>query len=62
MAKLDLIAVALQESSDGEHELERPNNITPDRRSLAMEIVLERKKGFEGVHAHHTWPMSMRLS
>jgi hypothetical protein len=27
MAKLDLIAVALQESSDGEHELERSNNI-----------------------------------
>lgn len=35
--------------------------ITPDRRSLAMEIVLERKKGFEGVHAHHRWQMSMRL-
>jgi hypothetical protein len=27
MAKPDLIAVALQESSDGEHELERSNNI-----------------------------------
>ncbi|PWZ52623.1 QWRF motif-containing protein 9 [Zea mays] len=36
--------------------------ITPERTRPTMGTVPERGKGFEGVHAHHRWPMSARLS